>query len=76
MLMHKLSIENQTKITISVVKVGFDNALRDVPSSECVNCLMTRNSLVHMCLLLYIFLQQIGKNSVDVNAESCRYMQR
>jgi len=49
-------------------KVGFDNALRDAPSSECVNRLLTRNSLVHMCMLLYVFLQHIGKNAVAVNA--------
>ena len=32
-------------------KDGFNNALRDAPFSECVNHLLTRNSLVHMCLL-------------------------
>ena len=47
--MNKFSIENQTQIS---GKVGFNNALRDVPSSECVNRLLTRNSLVHTCLLL------------------------
>ena len=29
--------------------------MRDVPSSECVNRLLTRNSLVHLCLLWYFF---------------------
>ena len=64
MFMNKFSIENQAQITISVVK------------SECFNRLLTRNSLVHTCLLLYIFLQQIGKNCVALNAEGCRYVQR
>ena len=50
-------------------------ALIDVPSSECVNCLLTRNSLVNMCLLLYVFLQQIGKNGVAANARGCLYVQ-
>jgi len=54
-------------------KVGFDNAVRDALSSECVNCLLTRNSLVYMCLLLYVFLQQMGKNGIAANAEGCLY---
>jgi len=54
-------------------KVGFDNAVRDDSSSECVNRLLTRNSLVHMCLLLYVFLQQMGKNDIVANAEGCLY---
>jgi len=57
-------------------KVGFNNALRDVPSSECVNGLLTRNSLVHMCLLLYVYLQHIGKNGVAANAGGCLYVHR
>ena len=48
MFMNTLSIENQN---ISG-KVGFEYALRDVRSSECVNRLLTRNSQVQMCLLL------------------------
>ena len=56
-------------------KVGFDNAVRDAPSSECVNRPLTRNSLVHMCLLLYVFLQQKSKNGIAANAEGCLYQQ-
>jgi len=56
-------------------KVGFDNALRDVPSSECVRPVLTRNSSVHMCLLLHVFLQHIGNNCVAANALGCLYMQ-
>jgi len=48
MFMNTLSIENQN---ISG-KVGFEYALRGVPSSECVNRLLTRNSQVQMRLLL------------------------
>jgi len=55
-------------------RFGFDNALGDVPSPECVNRLLTRNSQVHMCFLLYVFLQQIGKNGVAMNAEGCLYV--
>jgi len=69
-ILHWKSGKNQN----SSGKVGFDNALRDVPSSECVNRLLTRNSLVHMCLLLYVYLQHIGKNGVAANAGGCLYV--
>jgi len=74
--MNKFSIENQAQITISVVKLEMIMLFKsNVPSSECFNRLLTRNSLVHTCLLLYIFLQQIGKNSVAANAKGCLYVQ-
>jgi len=31
--------------------------------------------IVHMCLLLYVFLQQMGKNGIAANAEVCLYQQ-
>jgi len=30
---------------------------------------------LYMCLFLYVFLQQIGKNSDAANAEGCLYVQ-
>ena len=75
MFMNKFHIENQAHITISMGKVGFYNTLRDAPCSECDNRLLTRNPLVHLCLLLYVFLQHIGKNCVAANAEGCLYVQ-
>jgi len=56
-------------------KYSIKNQAQDVPSSECFNRLLTRNSLVHTCLLLYVFLQQIGKNGVAANARGCLYVQ-
>jgi len=75
MFMNKFSIANQAQYHNISGRVGFDNALRDVPSLEWVNRLLTQNSLVHMCLLLYVFLQQIGKNGVASNARGCLYVQ-
>ena len=45
--MNKFSIENHAHITLSGVKLDLIiNALSDVPSSECFNRLLARNSLV------------------------------
>ena len=70
MLINKFSDENQAKITLLVKKLDFI-MFWDAPSLEFVKRLLTRNSLVHMCLFLYDFLQQISKNCVAANAVDC-----
>jgi len=42
-------------------EVGFDNALRDVPSSKCVNWLLTWNSLVH-CTHVFVIIRFSATN--------------
>ena len=51
------------------------DSIRDVPYSKCVKRLLTRNSLVHICLLWYVLSATNLQNGVALNARGCLYVQ-
>lgn len=70
MFINTFSIEKSQNID---GQVGFNNVLR---CPLFVNRQVTRNSLVRMCLVLYVFLQEIGKHCVPANVGDSVHVQQ